>query len=317
MAMLMNGNPVDEFIRQQGCMVLDGGLATALEELGCDLDDELWSAKILLEAPERIRQVHLDFLRAGADCIATASYQANIAGFRRRGLDNLAALDLLRRSVRLAVEARDEFWNDPANRAGRLRPLVAASIGPYGAFLADGSEYTGRYGVSDHELFDFHRERWHILAASGADLMGCETIPSLRETRILLELLGETGAAWAWMSFSCCDARHLCDGSPLVQAARLCDAEERVAAVGVNCVAPERVPALIGELRKTTQKPIMAYPNSGERYDADTKAWSEPGSRLNWGDAAAEWYHHGASVIGGCCRVGFAVIAEIRRHLVA
>jgi homocysteine S-methyltransferase len=136
-------NPIARFIAHQGVMVLDGGLATALEARGCDLDDDLWSAKVLLEAPDVIRQVHRDFLAAGADCIATTTYQATIPGFRKRGLTEREGVELLRQSVRLAVEARDEFWSEPGNHRGRLRPIVAASIGPYGAYLADGSEYTG------------------------------------------------------------------------------------------------------------------------------------------------------------------------------
>ncbi|MDP2577254.1 MAG: homocysteine S-methyltransferase family protein, partial [Candidatus Palauibacterales bacterium] len=135
-------NPIEQFMRRQGVMVLDGGLATALEERGYDLDDELWSAKVLLEAPDAIRQVHLDFLAAGADCISTSTYQASLPGFRKRGLSDTAGAELLRRSIDLAVEARDMFWSEPSNRQDRIRPLVAASVGPYGAFLADGSEYT-------------------------------------------------------------------------------------------------------------------------------------------------------------------------------
>jgi homocysteine S-methyltransferase len=149
-------NPIAGFVKRQGIIVLDGGLATALEARGYHLDDELWSAKILLEAPDAIRQVHLDFLAAGADCITTASYQATLSGFRARGVSEGEGVELLHRSIGLAVEARDMFWKERGNRRGRLRPLVAASIGPYGAFLADGSEYTGRYGIDDDGLRAFH-----------------------------------------------------------------------------------------------------------------------------------------------------------------
>ncbi|MEE9534822.1 MAG: homocysteine S-methyltransferase, partial [Acidimicrobiia bacterium] len=185
-------NPIAGFVERQGIMMLDGGLATALEVRGYDLDDELWSAKVLLEAPDAIREVHLDFLAAGADCISTSTYQASLPGFRKRGLSDAKGVELLRRSVRLAVEARDAFWSEPSNRQGRLRPLVAASVGPYGAFLADGSEYTGRYDIDDDDLDAFHRSRWHVLADSQADLLACETIPSQREAGVLLQLLRET-----------------------------------------------------------------------------------------------------------------------------
>ncbi|MCJ7630024.1 MAG: homocysteine S-methyltransferase, partial [Longimicrobiales bacterium] len=187
-----NQNPLLRILDQQNIIVLDGGMATALEARGCDLVDELWSAKVLLEAPDLIREVHLDYLLAGADCITTSSYQASLPGFRIRGLDEDAGKNLLGLSVMLALEARELFWREAFNRKGRLEPLVAASIGPYGAFLADGTEYTGRYGISDSELYEFHRGRWQVLAMGGADLMACETIPTQREAETLLRLVAET-----------------------------------------------------------------------------------------------------------------------------
>jgi homocysteine S-methyltransferase len=310
-------NPIGPFVRRQGLMVLDGGLATELEARGYDLRDELWSAKILLDAPDAIRQVHLDYLRAGADCITTSTYQASLPGFMKRGLSEGEAAEMLRLSVRLALEAREAFWGNPGNRRDRLRPLVAASIGPYGAFLADGSEYTGRYAIDDDELYAFHRSRWHVLADSQADLLACETIPSLREAVVLLRLLRETPGRWAWMSFSCRDGAHLSDGSRLVDAARTCDSERRVAAVGINCTSPEFIPDLIAQARKGTGKPIIVYPNSGERYDATRKAWTAAPTPLDWADAASGWARLGVTGIGGCCRIGPDRVAEIRRRLVA
>jgi len=296
--------------------MLDGGMATALEARGCDLVDELWSAKVLLEAPDLIRDVHLDYLLAGADCIATASYQATLPGFRNRGLDEDAGRDLLRLSIRLALEAKELFWRDVSNRAERLEPLVASSIGPYGAFLADGSEYTGRYDISEQGLYDFHRERWLILADGGADLLACETIPGQGEAEILLRLLAETPNQWAWISFSCRDERHLSDGGLLRDAAQACDAESRVAAVGINCTAPELIGPLIEEARKGTDKPILVYPNLGEVYDAREKRWHSTPSSTPWEETARNWVRRGASGVGGCCRVGPGRIAGLRRALV-
>ena len=309
-------NPIAEYVQRQGVMVLDGGLATTLEARGHDLNDELWSAKVLLESPEAIRDVSMEFLAAGADCIATVTYQASLAGFEKRGLSEREGAELLRESVRIAVEARDAFWNEPHNREGRRRPLVAASIGPYGAFLADGSEYTGDYGIDEDQLYAFHYQRWHILAESDADLMACETIPSGPETSVLLRLLRETPDRWAWLSFSCGDESHLCDGSALMDIVRLCDAEERVAAIGMNCMAPESVTQMILVARSATEKPIIVYPNSGERYNVDGRVWEGAPDRIEWAEAAVEWSRLGAAAIGGCCRVGPNDIAEIRRRLV-
>ena len=309
-------NPLLRIVRHQGVAVLDGGLATALEAAGCDLDDELWSARVLLEAPDLIRRVHLDFLKAGADCITSSTYQGTVGGFCRRGLSEAEAVELLSRSVDLAIEAREVFWGAIENRRGRLRPLVAASVGPYGAYLADGSEYTGLYEISEGDLYGFHRDRWHLLTNSGADLLACETIPARQEADVFIQLLEETPTTWAWMSFACRDAMHLSDGSRLVDVARTCDTQPRVAAVGVNCTSPEFVSSLIAEIRRGTEKPIIVYPNSGERYDPLRKDWVDAPTGIDWEEAAGEWARRGASVIGGCCRVAPETIAGMRRRLV-
>ena len=202
----------------------------------------------------------------------SASYQASVDGFRRRGLSEEEAAQLVVKSVELAIEARDAFWANPKNRTNRLRPLVAASVGPYGAYLADGSEYGGRYGVSDEKLREFHRERFHLLAGSGADLLACETIPSAGEGYVLAELLRQTLGMVAWFSFSCGDGRHLNDGTPIAEVAARLEGQNQIVALGVNCTAPEHIPSLIEEIAGETTKPIVVYPNSGERYDAATNA---------------------------------------------
>jgi homocysteine S-methyltransferase len=312
----MSENPILGILRHQPVLILDGGLATAMEARGCDLNDPLWSAKVLMEDPELIRQVHLDYLLAGADCIATTSYQATVQGFQGKGLKRDQGLELLVLSSRLALESRDSFWADPENRKGRQKPLVAASIGPYGAFLADGSEYTGDYGISRKALREFHEERWKLLAESGVDLMACETIPSLEETHVLLELLGETQGLWAWVSFSCRDGMHLADGSRLRDAVAHCHPEEGLAAVAINCTAPEFVPMLIREAREATDKPILVYPNSGEVYDAERKVWTRDPSSVSWAEAPKDWVAEGCLGVGGCCRVGPDTIRSLRTLLI-
>jgi homocysteine S-methyltransferase len=308
-------DPFAPFLRTQGVVILDGGLATALEARGEALDDPLWSARALLDAPDAVRSVHRAYLEAGADCIATATYQATFEGFRARGLSDSASEDVFRLAVALAVEARDAFWREPAHRNGRTEPLVAASVGPYGAYLADGSEYTGAYDLDEDGLVRFHRRRWHLLAASPADVLACETIPSLAEARALLRLLEETAGCRAWASFQCRDGAHLADGTPLEEAVRLCDGAARVAAVGVNCVPPARVPELLERARSATGKPLAAYPNSGEVYDAATPRWTAGDALEDPAAAAPGWRARGASVIGGCCRTGPETIRRMRRAL--
>ncbi|MCL4863669.1 MAG: homocysteine S-methyltransferase, partial [Caldilineaceae bacterium] len=218
-------NPLQPLLDAHGVIVLDGALATELERRGADLRDPLWSAKVLLEQPALIRQVHKDYYRAGADVATTASYQATFAGFARRGLSHSQAADLMRLSVQLAREARAQVLEERCSERGVTAPghrpsfivhrqslLVAASIGPYGAYLADGSEYRGDYGLSVEALMDFHRPRMAVLAESGADLLACETIPCLAEGEALVRLLADVSHMPAWLSFSCCDEAPVCHG---------------------------------------------------------------------------------------------------------
>ncbi len=308
-------NPLVSVLEKQPAVILAGGLATTLEDRGYDLNDELWSARVLLEDPGAIVQVHGDFLAAGADCITTATYQASLPGLIKKGLSLEQARAQLNTAVDLATGARDEFWSRPRLRAGRVKPLVAACVGPYGAYLADGSEYVGNYAIDDEELAHFHRERFHILADSQADLLGCETLPCLREATVLLDLLDEVPDRWAWFSFSCRDALHLCDGTPFVEAVELCSTHQRVAGIGVNCTAPEFITPLLSAARAVTDLPLVAYPNSGEIFDPTRKSWRAGPSHSALPEAASEWLSLGISVIGGCCRVGPEAIAELRRTL--
>ncbi|MCK2220730.1 homocysteine S-methyltransferase [Actinomadura sp. ATCC 31491] len=284
-------------------LVLDGGLSTHLERLGADLSDELWSARLLVERPELIRQAHADYFAAGADVATTASYQATFEGFGRRGLDRWAAEALIRLSVELATQARDA--------AGR--GLVAASVGPYGAYLANGAEYTGDYDLDEDALYAWHRPRWEVLASSGADLLACETIPSYPEARALARLLAGTSGVKAWVSFSCRDGERLNDGTPVREAAALFADDPRVVAVGANCTAPRHIPSLIARL--SGGLPVVVYPNSGESWDAGHRRWLGLADPVEFGQAAAEWRRAGASMVGGCCRTTPEHIRQIRAHL--
>ena len=309
-------DPLEAFLARSGTMILDGGLATELEFRGYDLSDDLWSARLLIDEPEAITQVHYDYLVAGADCIISASYQGTIAGFMRRGLSHQEAKKLLKLSVELAVEARDRFWADPTHRAGRVKPLVAASIGPYGAFLADGSEFTGAYDLTKDGLLDFHRPRWQILTESAADIMACETIPSLVEAQVLTELFLETPGRSGWISFSCEDSSQLNDGTPIRQAAAMLDPIDNIKAIGINCTSPEYIEGLIGEVHKSTHKSVVVYPNSGEVYDPVAKKWRGEADTARYADACELWRDSGASIIGGCCRTRPEHIRLIRKRLI-
>jgi homocysteine S-methyltransferase len=233
----------------------------------------------------------------------TASYQASFPGFARRGLDVAQAERLMRLSVELAAQARDEAGGG----------LVAASVGPYGAYLANGAEYTGDYDLDEDGLLVWHRPRWEVLASSEADLLACETIPSYPEARALARLLAETPAVKVWVSFSCRDAAHLNDGTPITEAAALFTGDSQVVAVGANCTAPRHIPDLIASL--TGRLPVVVYPNSGETWDAGRRRWTGSADPVEYGQAAKEWQAAGASLIGGCCRTTPEHIRQIRAHL--
>ena len=295
-------NPIASILDRHPALVIDGALATELERRGYDLKDDLWSAKILLEQPDAIKQIHFDYFKAGADCAITASYQATIEGFAKRGLNEKEAIALIQKSVKLAIEARDEFWSDNANHAGRSKPFVAASVGPYGAFLANGEEYVGNYGLTEKELMDFHRPRMKALIEAGADMLACETIPSLIEAQAVAKLLKEFPYITVWVSFSARDEKHISEGQAFADCVRLLEGHPQIAAIGINCTSPRYIPSLIRAGKEQTDKPILVYPNLGETYDASKIDWDGHPATESFGEEARAWYDSGARLIGGCCR---------------
>lgn len=312
-------SPFSPFLSEQGYVVLDGGLATELERRGADLRDSLWSAKVLLENPALIYQVHLDYFAAGADVATTASYQASFAGLAQRGLDQDGAAEVMRRSVALACAARNDFWRNPNNRQARLRPLVAASVGPYGAVLANGAEYSGDYDLDLAGLVAFHAPRLAVLAASGADLLACETIPTLVEAEALLAALAAVCPEMpAWLSFSCGDGQRLRHGERLTDAVALVARSRQVVAVGVNCTAPRHVESLLRAARAaqadSVRAPLLAYPNSGEVWNPET-GWHIGEVHGDFGAGVARWWAAGARLIGGCCRTTPDDVRDVRVSL--
>lgn len=303
-------NPIDTILNHFQAMILDGALATELEKRNCDLKDPLWSAKILLEGPALIGEVHRDYFNAGADCAITASYQATYEGFAARGMSETGAENLLRLAVKIAQETRDNFWAQVADRANRPRPLVAASVGPYGAYLADGSEYRGGYDLNEEQLMAFHRRRLQTLISAAPDLLACETLPCFAEARALTRLLLEHPDSYAWISFSAKDGLHTRNGEKLLDCARWLDDYEQIASIGINCTEPQYVSSLIKEIKKGSSKPIIVYPNSGEQYDPIQKCWFAGGA-AHFSSLAKSWFEDGARIIGGCCRTGPEDIRDI------
>jgi homocysteine S-methyltransferase len=285
--------------------VVDGGLSNALAARGHDLSDGLWTARLLRDAPAEVAAVHRAYFEAGAEVVTTASYQASVPGFQRAGASRREAEGLLRRSVSLAREVRDELAAD-----GRRR-LVAASVGPYGAVLADGSEYRGRYGVSAARLREFHLPRLELLAAAEPDLLAVETLPDVAEAEVLVPLLDDLGLP-AWLSYSVSGAATRA-GQPLPEAFAVAAGSAAVVAAGVNCCRPGDVLPALAAARAGSGKPGIAYPNAGRTWDAAAHAWRGGASydvRL-----AVDWVAAGAAYVGGCCEVGPAEIAGLAAAL--
>lgn len=281
-------------------LISDGGLATELEARGHDLSDDLWSARLLVDSPQEIVAVHEAFYRAGADIATTASYQASFDGFAERGFARREAERLLVRSVTLATEARDNVGG---------RGWVAASVGPYGAMLANGEEYIGRYGLTVAELTAWHRPRLEVLVSARPDVLALETVPDIDEAQALAGLVREARVP-AWLSYTIEGTRTRA-GQPLEDAFAVAADVPEIVAVGINCCAPADVLSAVEIARRVTGKPVIVYPNSGEAWDGEGRTWI--GNGHFDANAATQWAAAGANIIGGCCRVSPADIAVIKR----
>ncbi|XP_061593592.1 uncharacterized protein zgc:172121 [Cololabis saira] len=302
------------FIKENRPLILDGGLATELEEQGAKLQgDPLWSARLLHTDPQAIKDAHYKFLLSGADVITTATYQASIPAFvSELGMSPECARELLMTGVHLAKEMVKKF------DSGERCPLVAGSVGAYGAYRHDGSEYTGSYaeGMSVEDLKAWHRPQVESLLAAGADLIAFETIPSIKEAEAVVELLNEFPNANAWLSFSCKDEKHISDGRRFTDAVEVANRSEQILAVGVNCCSPALVEPLLESARPqlSPDKGWVVYPNSGEDWDPED-GWKARQAPQWKPELCQTWEKQGAALIGGCCCICPAQIAELRQRL--
>lgn len=280
----------------QSPTLLDGGFSTALEELGNTLNTSLWSGELLKSHPDQVRAAHKLFADAGAEVLITSSYQITYPG--------CIALGWSREDVDKALQDSTELARFPGVK-------VAASVGPYGAFLADGSEYRGNYGLSKEELKEFHRERLAALIATNPDLLAVETIPELTEAEAVIELISELNPNMPfWISFSCKSESELSSGEKFSDAVELANKAKSAVAVGINCTKPDFISALLKSAQ--TNLPFVVYPNSGREWDADAKVWLGPiDSSFEIEDIQA-WKSLGATVIGGCCGVSPKDIVQLR-----
>ena len=276
---------------------LDGGLSTALENNGNKLTTSLWTGELILAKPSEITKAHLDFIDAGSEIIITSSYQISYLGCSKRGWSESKTDQALRGSTQLAKDA--------VTASGKVIK-VAASIGPYGAALADGSEYKGNYGITKSFLKDFHARRLEVLISTSPDLLALETMPDTFEVEVLLELLSDCPIPY-WVSYSCKAGNQTNAGQSFTEAVSLA---KNAMVVGINCTAPELITDLL--LSAEGIKPFVVYPNSGRSWNAKTKEW-EGSSQAGFDELLIKsWISAGAQIIGGCCGIGADEILNLK-----
>ncbi|MCT4461477.1 homocysteine S-methyltransferase [Lactiplantibacillus plantarum] len=292
----------------RGPVVSDGAMATELEKRGVATNSALWSATAMLDHPDAIQAVHQSYLDAGAKIMTTNTYQANVPAFEQAGIAAAQARQLIQQAVTIAHTARDASHVTDA--------VIAGSIGPYGAYLADGSEYTGAYQLTPSAYQDFHRERLALIMAAGVDVLALETMPRLDEVQALVQLITTTWPQQPyWVSFSIKDPQTLCDGTSLAVAAKWVAAQPNVVAVGVNCTTLENIAPALTTLKAAVAVPLIVYPNSGDQYDPVTKTWQETYLSHQFASFVPQWLAAGTRIIGGCCRTTPKDIATVARAL--
>ncbi|KRM88690.1 homocysteine S-methyltransferase [Liquorilactobacillus vini] len=297
--------PITELLKQKETLISDGAMATELEKLGVNTANDLWSAAALLTEPAKITQVHRSYFAAGAMIATTNTYQANFAAFQKRGFNQVQFQQLIKQAVDCARQAQSsaKIPNET---------LVAGSVGPYGAYLADGSEYTGNYQLTEAEFQNFHYLRIKALLAAQVDVLAIETQPKFAEVQALVKLLAaKFSQTTAWISFSIKDPQHLCDGTLLAQAATWLNDQQQISAVGINCTDLLQITPALQTLKKYSVKPLIVYPNNGDEYDPVTKQWQAKHLSQNFSDLVPQWQKNGARIIGGCCRTTPTEIAAI------
>ena len=300
-------------------LVVDGAMATELEKHGVDTDSDLWSAKALIENPEAIMAVHESYFQNGADVATTNTYQANVSKFMELGFSESESENLIVKAVELAKKARSNYFDSLPKDVRQKRaphPLVAGSVGPYGAYLADGSEYTGDYNLSKAEYQEFHYSRMQLLDRAGVDLFAFETQPNFDEANALVDLLMDKfPEQHAWLTFSVKDDATLCDGTSLSEAVKYFNGVDQISAIGVNCTTLENIHEVVRNVNQVTDKPIIVYPNNGDIYDPVTKTWQANPQADTFSDLVPEWLEAGAKLIGGCCRTTPEDIKEISNYI--
>jgi len=303
-------------------MTIDGGFSTQLAfHVGSNIDgDPLWSARYNAVEPTAVIQTHLDFLENGAEIILTNTYQASVEGYTTHlKLDREQSIELIKSTVKLAHIARDKFLQTKGNQQDK--PLIFASIGPYGAHLHDGSEYTGSYAsrVSSAVIRKWHKVRIDACVEAGVDGLAIETIPCQMEAEAVVDLIhDEYPDLKFWVSFQCKDGQRIADGGDFSSAVEMiwsrveARQKKNLIAIGVNCINPNYVAELFKSLKRKI--PLVVYPNSGEIYSVE-EGWKGEKDCLPLEEYVHEWASLGAKFIGGCCRTNASMIQKLRQKV--
>ena len=284
--------------------LLDGSLSYPIESRGHGLNSKLWTAKILIDNPKVIEDIHVEYINSGVDYISTSSYQLSVKTLKAEGYNISEIENIFKKSVSVAKKA--------LLRTKKKNIKILGSFGPFATYLADGSEYTGVYNTKDETIKEFHLENLKIINKLDIDILLYETIPCLREISILNNLL-KLSEKEVWISMTCNNAMKLRDNSSLKKACKILSQSKNISTIGLNCFDPSMTKIAIEKLRLYSNKKVLVYPNSGEKYNCENKTWL--GKNKFNDQSISNWIEESPDIIGGCCRIGKEEIKQFKTSL--
>lgn len=338
-------------------ILIDGGLGTELEQRKVNINSLLWSSVALVEAADDVTKLHYDYYHSGANVGITCSYQCSEDSLKASDKEKYSSkesrLQVYKESVEVCKRAKIMRMADAKAIELLVSPEIAGSIGPFGSFLNDGSEFTGGYERSEDEYQAFHEEKldFFMNGTEEVDYLQLETMPNFEEIKALLMLIkrknserketqGKSEKRFI-LSLSIRNEEQLADGTPLKAVVKyLHDVgylskdpkTTPLMAVGANCLKLKYSVKFVENLTNYMNElqiygfPISIYPNSGEIYDGIKKNWifdqsnekyyttNVNGEKVcDWKILLDAWIASGAKIIGGCCRVGVRDIVEMNK----
>ena len=285
--------------------LLDGSMSYPLELNGYDLNKRLWTGDALINNSDMIKKIHMDYIESGSDYIMSSTYQISYDILKEQGFNLLEIKNIFQKSLDIAKDAIKE--------SNTLREIkIVASLGPFASYKKKTSEYVGIYNCSDREIYNFHLNNINIIKDIDYEIILYETIPCLREIKLLSKILHKIEKE-VWVSMTCSDDINFRDGSSISEGCKILSNFENITTIGLNCFSPLYVKEAIRKLKNNTKKNIMLYPNSGEIYDPKAKVWS--GNKLFEDKMIKKWLSLSPDIIGGCCRVGCDDIKKMRLEI--